>query len=203
MKRVLLLTLLAVFPAAAQWRHFGSEPMRPTGFFGVGFASPVNPLARGLDTGWNLAGGVGVTSRYVGVLVDGMFSDFGLNHTTLVASGAPRGDQKYWAITVDPVFHVNERGPVDFYVTGGTGIYSQITEYRGFNGFGGGPFSDRGGDLLYSNTIFKPGVDGGAGFAFNVGYLTHVKIFAEARFHHMFTHGSGASFIPVTIGVRF
>ena len=93
MKRVLLLTLLAVLPAAAQWRHFGSEPMRPTGFFGVGFASPVNPLARELDTGWNLAGGVGVTSRNsVGVLVDGMFTDFGLNHTTLVAAGAPRGD---------------------------------------------------------------------------------------------------------------
>ena len=49
---------------------------------------------------------------------------------------------------------------MDFYVTAGAGIYSQITEFRGFNDFGGGPFSGRGGDLLYSNTIFKPGVDG-------------------------------------------
>ena len=103
-------------------------------------------------------------------------------------------------MTVDPIIHVNERGPVDFYVTGGGGIYSQITEYKFRSGFGG-PFNDRN-DVLYSNTIYKPGVNGGAGFAFNLGY-TPVKIFVEARFHHMFLRGSGASFIPISVGVRF
>jgi hypothetical protein len=202
MKRMLLFATLAVFPAAAQWRHFGHDEARPTGFFGVGFAAPVNPAARQLDTGWTLAGGVGITNRYIGVLLDATFADFGLNHTTLQNFGSRRGDQKYWAVTVDPTFHVNQRGPIDFYVSGGGGLYSQITDLRVGTGFGG-PFDSRG-EFLYSNTLYKAGVNGGAGFAFNIGDRhSPVKIFAEARFHHMFTHGAGASFIPVTVGVRF
>ncbi len=201
MNKILVTLLVATLPAAAQWRHFGEDRARPTGFFGVGFAAPVNPLAQRLDPGWSLSGGVGVTNNWVGIMFDAMFSDFGINHSQLLRVGAPRGDQKYWALTVDPVFHVNERGPVDFYVTGGGGLYSQITEYRLRSNYGG-PFSGRD-DLLGSYTLYKPGVDGGAGFAFRLGYRNNVKIFAEARFHHMFTHRAGASFIPVTIGVRF
>jgi hypothetical protein len=198
-KGLFLTFLLAAAPAFAQWRHFGSET-HATGFFGAGVTAPINPLARNLDPGWNVAGGIGVTSRYVGVMLDAMYSDMGINHATLVRAGVPRGDQQYWAVTVDPILHVNERGPVDFYVTGGGGLYSQITEFK-FRSGGGGPFNDRN-DVLYSNTIYKPGVNGGAGFAFNLGY-TPVKIFVEARFHHMFLRGSGASFIPVSVGVRF
>ena len=204
MKRFLIIATLAVFPAAAQWRHFGHDEARPTGFFGVGFAAPVNPLARQLDPGWTLAGGVGVTNRYIGVLVDATFADFGINHTVLRRAGAPRGSQKYFALTADPVFHVNQRGPVDFYISGGGGLYAQITTFR-FGGFEADPFfPGRGDTFSFSDTIYKGGVDGGAGFAFNLGdHRSPVKIFAEARFHHMFTGGPGASFIPVTIGVRF
>jgi len=201
MKSVILTMLLAGMPLFAQWRHFGQESPRFTGSFGAGFSSPVNPSATRLDTGWNLNGGVGVTTNYVGVMVDAMFTEFGINHETLVRTGVPRGDQRYWAITVDPVVHVNQRGPIDFYITGGGGIYSQITDLRSRSDFGG-PFGSRG-DLLYQNTIYKPGLNGGAGFAFNLGFRSNVKIFTEARFHHMFLHGSGASFIPVSVGVRF
>ena len=201
MKRVLFTAILAALPAAAQWRHFGYEPARPTGFVGIGVSAPMNPLARTVRPGWNLTGGVGVTGRYVGVLVDVMFTDLGLNHRTLHLAGASRGNQKYWAVTVDPIFHVNQRGPVDFYLTGGGGIYSRLTRY--YLPYGDvGPFSDPA-QLLASYTVCKPGVDGGVGFAFNVGYATHMKIFAEARYHHMFTRGSGSSFIPITVGVRF
>ena len=195
--KVLFITLIAAaLPASAQWRSFGSEA-HATGFFGLGFSAPVNPLAAQLDAGWNLAGGIGVTNQYVGILLDGMFSDFGINHAALIQTGVPRGDRKYWAVTVDPIIHVNERGPVDFYITGGGGIYSQVTEYR----FERGGFISSRNDLLASYSIYKPGVDGGAGFAFNLGY-SPVKIFVEARFHHMF-NGPEASFIPVTLGIRF
>lgn len=199
MKKLLIFALLAVLPAAAQWRHFGQSEARPTGWFGVGAAAPINPIATRLDTGWSLSGGAGVTAKYIGVMLDANYTDFGINTETLRRIGAPRGSQKYWSITVDPVFHVNQRGPVDFYITGGAGIYSQVTQYRLH-------FSDRfsGDDLLYSNAIYKPGVNGGAGFAFNVGgYHNRLKIFTEARFHHMFIGRSGASYIPVTVGVRF
>jgi hypothetical protein len=195
MKRLLLLILVAVLPAAAQWRHFGQTLTRPTGYFGFGFSTPANPVATRLNEGWNLAGGIGVTRGPVGVMVDAMFNDFGFTRDALLRAGAHRGSQKYWALTVDPIFHVNERGPVDFYVTGGGGLYSQITQFRAASGGGY--------DLISSRTIYKPGVNGGAGFAFNLGYRSNVKVFAEARYHHMFTQGSGASLIPVTVGIRF
>ncbi len=200
MKRLLFALLIALVPAYAQWRHFGSDQTRLTGYFGAGFTTPVNPLGTRLDPGWNIAGGVGVTNNYIGIMFDAMFTDLGINRRTLAGVGAPRGNQKYWALTADPVFHVNERGPVDFYVTAGGGLYSQIVEYR--TGYRGDAYYGYD-DLLGSYTLYRPGVNGGAGFSFRLGYGNNIKVFAEARFHHMFTRGSGASFIPVTIGVRF
>jgi hypothetical protein len=200
MKRLLFTLFIVGLPASAQWRHFGSDQTRFTGYFGAGFATPVNPLAKRLDPGWSLGGGVGVTNNHIGLMFDAMFVDMGMNHRTLASVGAPRGDQKYWALTANPVFHVNESGPVDFYVTAGGGLYSQITEYR--TGYHGDPFYGYD-DLLGSYTLYRAGVNGGAGFSFRLGYGNSIRFFAEARFHHMFTHGSGASFIPVTVGVRF
>src|SRR4051812_45315568 len=78
MKQFLLLLTLAVVPALAQPDYYDYEPWRPTGSFGVGFSSPVNPLANRLNTGWNVAGGVGVTQNYFGVTVDAMLNDFGI-----------------------------------------------------------------------------------------------------------------------------
>jgi hypothetical protein len=201
MQSLLLFTLLAVSPAFAQWRHFGDPRITPEGFFGFGFSTPVNPLATRLDAGWNLAGGIGVSHGYVGVLLDAMFTDFGINHSALLQAGAREGNQKFWAVTVDPIFHVNKRGPVDFYITGGGGIYSRITNYRAASDFVGRNAGRY--DLTISNTLYKPGVNAGAGFSFSLPEMTNIKIFTEARYHHMFTRGSGASFIPITIGVRF
>jgi hypothetical protein len=201
MKRSLFFLIVAVLPAPAQWRQWGPSPVRPTGFFGVGVSAPVNPAASHLDAGWNLAGGVGVTNDYVGIMFDGMFTDFGITHDALVRQGARSGSQRFWALTVDPIFHVNERGPIDFYVTGGGGLYSQITQYRAPSASFGQ--SSRRYDLISSDHIYKPGVNAGAGFSFSFGDYSNLKIFAEARYHHIFTGGSGASLIPVTVGVRF
>ena len=117
---------LAALPAAAQPWH----EARPTGFFGVGFSQPLNPIATRLDTGWNFTGGVGATNEYVGLLLDFTYNDFGINRTNLNRVGVREGSQRYWAVTLDPKVHVNQRGPVDFYVTGGGGLYSQITQFQ-------------------------------------------------------------------------
>ena len=194
---VIFSLFLGALPAMAQPAYFGPE--RATGFFGLGFSAPVNPLANRLDAGWNVAGGVGVTGQYAGLMVDLMYNSFGINSKNLGLAQATDGSQRYWAITIDPVFHVNQRGPVDFYVTGGAGLYGQITRYELNSNVAGG-FGQY--NLVSSNTIYKGGVDGGAGFAFNIGY-SPVKLFVEARFHHVFTGGPGASFVPVTVGVSF
>jgi hypothetical protein len=201
MKRLLVFTIVAVLPASAQWRHFGERPAPLTGFSGVGVSAPTNPVASRLNTGWNLAAGIGVTRGYVGIMLDGMVTGFGINRDALMRVGARRGSQTYWAVTVDPIFHVNERGPVDFYITGGAGLYSRITKYRAASGLVGQDLGQY--DLISSETVSRPGVNGGAGFSCRLGGRSNVKVFAEARYHHMFTRGPGASVVPVTIGVRF
>lgn len=200
MKRLFAILALAALPLSAQWRHFGYRP-RPTGFFGIGASAPLNPIATRLDAGWNLAGGVGVTKGYVGIMVDVLYNHFGFTDQALARAGARRGSQQYWGITVDPVFHVNERGPIDFYITGGGGLYGRTTKYRAFADLIGQPSVRY--DVVSSDTIYKPGVDGGAGFAFRIDERSNIKFFAEARYHHMFTRGPGASFVPVTVGIRF
>ena len=84
MKKLLIFLAVAALPAAAQWRHFG-EGVRVEGSFGLGVATPINPIARQLDTGWGLSGGVGVSARYLGVMLDASYTDFGVNHETLPA----------------------------------------------------------------------------------------------------------------------
>jgi len=56
---------------------------------------------------------------------------------------------------------------------------------------------------MRSEEILRPGVNLGAGFAFNLSDSSNIKFFAEARYHRMFTPGTDASFIPVTLGIRF
>ena len=197
MKRTLLLVLSGALSLAAQPPGFGWA--RPTGWFGVGASAAVNPVATRLNNvGWNIAGGVGVTNEYIGLMVDAMYNEFSLNRRARNQLGADDGRQRFWAFTVDPVFHVNYRGPIDFYVTGGGGVYGQqISFSQRF--YSGNFYRD---DFVWRNTIYKPGVNGGVGFAYSIGGGP-IKIIAEARFHHMFTSGSGTSFVPVTIGVSF
>jgi hypothetical protein len=53
-----------------------------------------------------------------------------------------------------------------------------------------------------SDTVNKPGVNGGAGIAF--GTKWHGKIFAEARYHRIFMgNGAHTDYIPVSFGFRW
>ena len=55
----------------------------------------------------------------------------------------------------------------------------------------------------YGGVAHASGVNLGAGFAFSLSEYSNIKFFAEARYHRMFTPGADASFIPVTVGIRF
>ena len=56
--------------------------------------------------------------------------------------------------------------------------------------------------VIGSFGVYKGGVDGGTGISFRVGN-SRVKVFAEARFHHMFTRRTDSNLIPVTFGFRW
>jgi hypothetical protein len=62
---------------------------------------------RHLDTGWN---------------VD-------INSATLNSLGFPDGRVRFWSVTLDHIVHLNPKGPVDFYLFGGGGLYHRTQEF--------------------------------------------------------------------------
>jgi len=196
---------LAALPVCAQTSRF-------TGFVGGGFTTPINPIGSRLDTGWNVTAGAGVNAnRHVGLMLDFMYNENPINGTFLNQVQAPDGHVRVWGFTLDPVFHVTTEGPVDFYVTGGGGIYHRTVEYTQpvvqsgvfFDPwFGYYPAAFGTDQVIGSYGQYKGGVDGGVGMSFKLG-RSNVKAFAEARYHHIFTRNVETDIIPVSFGFRW
>lgn len=185
---------------------------RFTGFVGGGVTAPVNPIGSRLDTGWNVAAGAGVNaSHHFGLMLDFMYNETPINTTFLNQVQAPDGHVRVWGFTLDPVVHLTQEGPVDFYVTGGGGIYHRTVEYTQpviqtgvffdpWFGFYPADFGTN--QIIGSFGQYKGGVDGGAGLSFKLG-SSNVKAFAEARYHHIFTRNVATDIIPITFGLRW
>ncbi|HTS61557.1 MAG TPA: outer membrane beta-barrel protein [Candidatus Acidoferrales bacterium] len=199
----LLFTLAAAVPAFTQ--SF-------TGFVGGGFTNPVNPIASRLDTGWNVTAGAGYNfTKHAGLMLDFMFDQTPINTTFLNQVQAPDGNVRTWGFTLDPVFHVTKESPVDVYITGGGGIYHRTVEYTQpvvttgvfFDPwFGYYPAAFASNQVIGSFGQYKGGIDGGVGFSVKLG-SSHLKLFAEARYHHIFTRQVPTDLIPVTFGIRW
>jgi len=201
---VIMCSFLAL-PALAQFPRF-------TGFIGGGFTEPVNPIATRTDMGWNIAAGAGVnTTHHLGVMLDFMFNDTPVNRTFLNQVQAPDGTVRTWGFTLDPVVHLTQEGPVDFYLTGGGGIYHRTVEFTRpvvttgiffdpWFGFHPGAFTTN--QVIGSFGQYKGGINGGVGFSVKLG-SSKVKLFTEARYHHIFTRNVATDLIPVTFGFRW
>jgi opacity protein-like surface antigen len=202
----LCLFVLAPLPALAQAERY------LTADIGGGFSSPVYSTGGRLQNGWNFGMGVGVRPfPYLGVKVDFGYNQLDVNRATLNNLHFPNGDMRIFSFTLDPIIHVNPRGPVDFYLVGGAGVYHRTIEFTaptgaiftGFDPFFGFfyPVGVPANQVLASQTTVKPGVNGGAGFQF--GFRHTIKFFAEARYHNMYTRGRDTTWVPVTFGFRW
>lgn len=191
---------------------FAQEGSRFTFDIGAGFTNPVGNTGRHLNEGWNLQGGFGYNfNSYIGAKVDLAYNRWGINSVTLNNVGAPDGEVNMFSATLDPIVHLNPKGHVDFYVTGGGGIFHRyqqfsqpgvgiVTAFDPFFGFF--PAAVPTSQILASYSVNKPGIDIGAGFA--VGTRFHGKIFAEAKYNRMFlSNGFHTDYIPVTFGFRW
>jgi hypothetical protein len=178
---------------------------------GGGFVEPYGATGRRLDRGWNIGGSAGYNfTPHIGANIDVGFNSFGINSATLGQIGVPGGSVRMFTATVNPIVHLNPRGKVDVYVTGGGGMYrrtqeftqpgvSVLTYFDPFFGFY--PVAVPTTEVLSSYSVIKPGVNIGAGIAF--GALRKGRFFAEARYHHMYMTGSHTNYIPVTFGFRW
>src|SRR5215510_2868309 len=143
---------------------------------GGGFTQPVGNTSRRLDTGWNVQGGIGVNFiSHLGAMVQFNYNQMGINSTTLNRFGVPGGDVRMWSLTLNPIVHLNPKGPVDWYFIGGGGLYSRTQEFTepsvavvtGFDPFFGFfPVAVPTTNVLATYTVMKPGVNVGGGLAF-------------------------------------
>jgi hypothetical protein len=189
---------------------FAQETARMTGGVGFGFTTSVGSTSANLDnTGWNAAGGIGVNATpYFGVMADVGFNYLAANKAALTSLGADNGNVGLLTAMLDPVVHVMPHHRVDVYFTGGGGVIHQgevinapyLTTSPVSNPFFG-VYSANQALAAYTHNVTKPGYDVGAGVAF--GSVWHAKMFAEARYYHMFSTGSHTDFIPVTFGFRW
>ncbi|MEP7087793.1 MAG: outer membrane beta-barrel protein [Gemmatimonadota bacterium] len=163
--------------------------------FGVlgGATFPVSDYKSVLKTGWNAGAFVnlGIANWPVGVRIDGQWNQFAVKNLSGVHFRDLHG-------TADLVANVGNGKAVKFYVLGGVGVYN--IKATG---------SNDGVDYGSSKSATKFGLNGGAGFKFNVGSLSP---FVEARYHYVFLNGNDFSnngsnpkfqMIPVSIGLSF
>ena len=187
---------------AQEVSHFSFE-------LGAGFTNPVGNTAKYLDEGWNLQGGVGYNfSSYVGLMGELGYNSLGINSTTLGNIGYSGGSVNVFSATIDPIVHLTPKGHFDLYAIGGGGLYHW---YENFSAVSSGatvtPFSGGSFELVEpangsSYSVNKPGFNAGMGVAF--GTKWHGKLFAEARYVHVFMNNNmRADYVPVTFGFRW
>jgi Outer membrane protein beta-barrel domain len=150
---------------------------------GGGVDLPLGDFDDNAKTGWHGLAAVTFTPATwpVGIQIDGTYGKFSID-TPL--------DESLQAIygTGDIVYRFQTSPESTFrpYLIGGGGVYNLK------------PTGDDVPDGADSQTKF--GLNGGAGFDIKAG---SASLFAEARFHNVFTDGSNTNFLPITAGIRF
>jgi hypothetical protein len=185
---------------AQEVSHFSFE-------LGGGFTQTIGNTGRYLNDGWNLQGGVGYNfSPYIGVMGELGYTQLGFNGATLGNLGYPGGGVNVLSATIDPIVHLTPRSHFDLYAIGGGGLYHWAENFSAPTG-GVTPFATGSFPLVVPNagdeySVNKPGFNAGMGVA--LGTKWHGKVFAEARYVHIFlNNGERGDYIPVTFGFRW
>jgi len=196
------------------WLSVAQAQQRINFSAGGGFTVPTGRLGNSLDTGWNidLRGGYNFSPQFAADL-DFTYTRSDLNNAALARFNEPGGSVGTWSLTFNPVIHfAGKNTPIKPYVTAGYGLYYrnlQLTQPSTVNTIVCDPFFGfcspavvGVNEVVFSNSNLRSGFNAGGGFEF--GSYRHLKFFAEARYHQMFTaHGRDYTYIPVTFGFRW
>jgi hypothetical protein len=199
--------VLAVGSASAQ-----QEYSKYSLDLGGGYTATAGATGNYARWGWNVKGGFDWNfSPRLGAALNVGYDSLPISSPAAFALGVPGGHVDVMHATVDPVFHLLPSVKrADFYLTAGGGyfrVYRQFSAaesgpsnaYLPSLGFGppvNGPVPI---PLTYS--VNKPGFDVGGGVT--VGAVGRGKIFAEARWEHVFLNGGHLDLLPVTFGFRW
>jgi opacity protein-like surface antigen len=198
---------MMAWPAAAQ------NSNRFNFNIGAGFSEPVRDTDGRVDVGYNINLGAGINF----VPAFGVVGEFGYNRglasPVLNAAGAPDGSARLYSVTLNPIIHFNPHGRFDVYAIGGGGYYRRTVEFTApttatvtaFDPFFGVffPAAVPANTVLGSFTQNKGGWNAGAGVSVRVKGDSNAKLFAESRYHYVYTTPVRTTVLPVTFGLRW
>ena len=148
-------------------------------------------------------------TSHIGADLDFGYDSMGIKSSVLNNLGYGGGNVDVFSLTLNPIVHLNPKGPVDVYITGGGGYYRQYQNFTqpsvaygsGFDPFFGlYPVAFPTNVIVSSYSVNKPGIDAGMGITF--GNKWGGKFFAEARYNRIFIGNYHTDYIPVTFGFR-
>ena len=181
---------------------------------GGGFTEPVVHTENRANTGFNITAGAG----YKFVPQFGISAEFGYNRldlsdNVLTAAGVPGGNAHIFSATLQPTVHVNPKGRFGVYGTFGGGFYRRTIDFTAptvdtvtlFDPFYGVfyPAAVPSTQILASFTQNKAGINGGAGVEIRIKGDSNAKVYAEARYHYIYTSPVRTTILPVTFGFRW
>jgi opacity protein-like surface antigen len=182
---------------------------------GGGPTVPAKHSGRRFDTGYNLTAGFGFHPvRRAGVIAEFGFNHLGLTNGTLRNVGVPGGSGRIYSLTLNPIIHLTPSASrFGVYLIGGGGYYRRTIEFTqpssaiatAFDPFFGifFPVEIPTTTVLGSYSQNRTGINGGAGLSFRLNDSSRAVLFAESRYHRIYTSPVRTSLLPVTMGFRW
>ena len=181
---------------------------------GGGFTQPVVHTDSRTNTGFNITGGVGYKFvPHFDISAEFGYNRMDLSDNVLTLAGVPGGNAHIFSATLQPTVHLNPRGRFGAYATGGGGFYRRTIDFTAptvdtvtlFDPFYGVfyPAAVPSTQILASFTQNKAGLNIGGGLEFRVKGDSNAKVFAEARYHCIYTTPVRTTILPVTFGFRW
>ena len=181
---------------------------------GGGFTEPIGQSARRADTGFNITAGGGLNfAPQFGISAEFGYNRLDLSNGALNAVGVPGGNAHIYSVTLEPTFHLNPHGRFGAYLIGGGGFYRRTIDFTAptvdtvtlFDPFFGVfyPAAVPATQILASFTQNKGGWNVGAGLEIRVKGDSNAKIYAESRYHYIYTTPVRTTILPVTFGFRW
>lgn len=216
-----MVTALALAALALSGTALAGEPTRY--HFGGGVSIPSGGLSDALETGWAIQGGATLfpfNSPQLGIRIDGGVNWFDMSNElldeidtdTITPGNQPPddGDANAWHLAGNILWQTQTRGNVDFYVTGGVGVYylqADISEYGLVGSYWCDwwtgwcyPVVEEGEFEIRDESSWEYGFNVAAGVTFALS--SGNELYLEAGYHLPQTDGD-AEYIPVTFGIRF
>ena len=171
----LLLTGLVAAPLA-----LAPRAARAQFSLGVGPSFPVGNIGSYASTGFNVLGAFAFHIPYspLSVRLDGAFDQFAYDHIP--------GDARVFSGTANAVYSF--RGWSSAVCDGGFGLY-HAPHIETING------------NIETSSSYATGLNAGIGV--RAGGVSGLGLFAEFRFHYVFTPHDRAEFLPLTLGITF